>query len=171
MKIKSIVAAAVLAATGVTNSFAVTSAPTLNPSASFSSQVSGLFSDTWTFNLGSASTIAASLSNVEITFGSMTFGAISNFSALLNGSPIFGLNSFSSSNPPLTVTTKVLSGSTFLPAGDFTLQVSGNAGTGASYAGSIVAAAVPEPETYAMLLAGLGLMGAVARRRNKSKEV
>lgn len=28
-----------------------------------------------------------------------------------------------------------------------------------------VAAAVPEPETYAMLLAGLGLMGLVARRR------
>lgn len=26
---------------------------------------------------------------------------------------------------------------------------------------------VPEPETYAMLLAGLGLMGAVARRRNR----
>ena len=27
---------------------------------------------------------------------------------------------------------------------------------------------IPEPETYAMLLAGLGLMGAIVRRRNKS---
>lgn len=30
-----------------------------------------------------------------------------------------------------------------------------------------IAAAVPEPETYAMLLAGLGLMGAVVRRRRQ----
>jgi hypothetical protein len=29
--------------------------------------------------------------------------------------------------------------------------------------------AVPEPETYAMMLAGLGLMGSIVRRRNKSK--
>ena len=30
--------------------------------------------------------------------------------------------------------------------------------------------AVPEPETYAMLLAGLGVMGAVARRRKANKQ-
>jgi hypothetical protein len=30
--------------------------------------------------------------------------------------------------------------------------------------------AVPEPETYAMLLAGLGLMGAIARRRGMKRE-
>ena len=30
-----------------------------------------------------------------------------------------------------------------------------------------VTGVIPEPETYAMLLAGLGLMGFVARRRNQ----
>ncbi|MBK7006138.1 MAG: FxDxF family PEP-CTERM protein [Burkholderiales bacterium] len=28
---------------------------------------------------------------------------------------------------------------------------------------------VPEPETYAMLLAGLGVMGAIARRRKAAR--
>jgi hypothetical protein len=32
-------------------------------------------------------------------------------------------------------------------------------------------AAVPEPETYAMMLAGLGLMGLVARRRKNRMSV
>jgi hypothetical protein len=34
-----------------------------------------------------------------------------------------------------------------------------------------IASPVPEPESYAMLLAGLGLMGAIARRRNKAAVV
>jgi hypothetical protein len=34
---------------------------------------------------------------------------------------------------------------------------------------SVSVTAVPEPESYAMMLAGLGLMGAIARRRNKSQ--
>jgi hypothetical protein len=48
------------------------------------------------------------------------------------------------------------------------LNVTGitNGGAGGVYAGAI--AAIPEPETYAMLLAGLGLMGAVVRRRRQS---
>lgn len=41
-----------------------------------------------------------------------------------------------------------------------------------SYGGSldnVVVTAVPEPETYALMLAGLGLVGAIARRRNQRK--
>ncbi len=38
---------------------------------------------------------------------------------------------------------------------------------GLSGSGNLIYAAVPEPDAYAMLLAGLGLMGLVARRRAK----
>lgn len=38
-------------------------------------------------------------------------------------------------------------------------------GTGSEAKYSVTLAPVPEPETYAMLLAGLGLIGAIARRR------
>jgi hypothetical protein len=38
---------------------------------------------------------------------------------------------------------------------------------GLSGGSSVIYAAVPEPESYAMLLAGLGLMGLIARRRAK----
>jgi hypothetical protein len=38
---------------------------------------------------------------------------------------------------------------------------------GGSYQIQMSAAPVPEPESYALLLAGLGLVGALARRRGK----
>ncbi|HRA63918.1 MAG TPA: lamin tail domain-containing protein [Burkholderiaceae bacterium] len=53
------------------------------------------------------------------------------------------------------------------------LSMVGNNGAFMNASGEIgspgaIAAAVPEPETYAMLLAGLALVGAVARRRRQS---
>ena len=56
-----------------------------------------------------------------------------------------------------------ISGSAYLLIGGATTGT-----LGGIYSGSI-AAAIPEPETYAMLLAGLGLMGAVVRRRGMRK--
>lgn len=55
------------------------------------------------------------------------------------------------------------------PAGNYYLSVFGitNGTQGGIYNGAISVAAVPEPESYAMLLAGLGVMGAIAMRRNK----
>ena len=47
---------------------------------------------------------------------------------------------------------------------DFTGTLTGN--DGGAYLAALHLAPVPEPETYAMLLAGLGLMGGIARRRN-----
>jgi opacity protein-like surface antigen len=51
----------------------------------------------------------------------------------------------------------------------FTLELYGSAMAGATYSGEVTVSAVPEPATYGMLLAGLGLVGAVARRRSTSR--
>ena len=59
-----------------------------------------------------------------------------------------------------------------LTAKQYYLQVTGKTTDGLSgnYSGNInLIASVPEPESYAMLLAGLGLMGTIARRRSKAK--
>lgn len=45
----------------------------------------------------------------------------------------------------------------------------GDEGWGITSATVHAVTAVPEPETYAMLLAGLGLIGTIARRRSQSK--
>lgn len=144
----------------------------LPPSASFSNTVAGAFTDVWTFNLGSPSVVAASLTNVEVSFGGPSFGGIAGFTAFLNGIQLFGPSSSVTTNG-VTVKTQVLAGATStLPAGMYQLTVSGTGVTGgsASYGGNIVAAPVPEPESYAMFLAGLGVMGAIAVRRNKAKK-
>lgn len=56
-----------------------------------------------------------------------------------------------------------------LPEGYYALYVFGTTADGlSSFNGSLVTQPVPEPDTYAMLLGGLGLMGAFAARRRKS---
>lgn len=54
-------------------------------------------------------------------------------------------------------------------AGNYHVEITGNAfGTkGGTYAGSMSVSAVPEPESYAMILAGLGLIAVISRRRKK----
>jgi hypothetical protein len=56
-------------------------------------------------------------------------------------------------------------------AGNMYLSVSGiaNGSLGGVYNGAISVSAVPEPETYAMLLAGLAIVGAIARRKTVAR--
>ncbi|HWJ95840.1 MAG TPA: FxDxF family PEP-CTERM protein [Telluria sp.] len=58
-----------------------------------------------------------------------------------------------------------------LMAGNYYLQVSGNmvGDTAGSFGGAVMLAPVPEPETYGMMLGGLGVLGFLARRR-KAKQ-
>ena len=50
------------------------------------------------------------------------------------------------------------------PLSNYSIHFTGWSTKGATYSG-LMTSAVPEPETYGMMLAGLGLMGFVARRR------
>ena len=55
-----------------------------------------------------------------------------------------------------------------LAVGNYYLQVSGTmvSATSGSFGGAVMLPPVPEPATYGMMLAGLGLVGFMARRRD-----
>jgi hypothetical protein len=167
MKFSPIASAALagLLAFGSANATDLGSIP---PSASFSATHSGAFEDVWTFDLGTASIVAASLTNVEVSFFGSSTGGILDFAATLNGTPLL-LSSSTSFDDPVSVKVQVLAGSGSFAPGIYELKVSGSGVTGgsASYGGNLVAAPVPEPETYAMMLAGLGAIGFMAARRRR----
>ena len=117
----------------------------------------GSFADVYTFSL--VSTVVASASITSVVNGAQDI----DFSSIVISGPS---GSFSFSlllGDPVEVWS--LSSTTLAP-GSYTLTLSGtNSPAGASYGGNLAVSAVPEPETYAMLLAGLGGLGFVVRRR------
>jgi len=159
---KKLTILAALVAAGVSNAWAVGGPLTfVGNTASFSTSVSGSFTDIWTFSVAPpGASAAASATNISFSGA----GGITGFSGILASVPLTGSTVPS---PPIVV--NVLSGFTgLLAAGPYTLTVSGNAGSGASYGGNVVLTPVPEPETYALMLAGLGIVGFVAARRRSS---
>ncbi|WP_229421646.1 FxDxF family PEP-CTERM protein [Massilia aquatica] len=96
------------------------------------------------------------------------------------GLDITGLNLFSNTGSLITAGTRESTGAVDiwslradnLDVGSYYLQVSGKmvSGTGGSFGGTVMLAPVPEPETYGMMLAGLGVLGFLARRRKAAKQ-
>lgn len=120
--------------------------------------VSGDFVDTFNFTLPDISNtdFGASPFNLNIV-GNVPYWHISDFTvSLLDSDGVIRGSGQSFSIPGLA-------------AGDYHLDVAGNADGlgGGLYAGFINVAAVPEPDTYAMMFVGLGLIGFMVRRKSK----
>lgn len=130
------------------------------------------FYDDYTF------TVADSVSNsVTSSVSFANFYGITNLQARLylgstheTGATPFIQQAWSTSlsTDAFTTVSTVALGAKALAAGTYTLQVRGTVSGlgGGGYAGVLNIAAVPEADTYAMLIAGLGVMGLVARRKS-----
>lgn len=127
-----------------------------NFSASKSFSAGTSFEDTWGFNFASAANVFGLIADMEI--GGVY--DIADFEINLDNMGWVSLNP------------DFLSGTSVVNAGLHTLAVKGTAAgsMGGGYSFSFSAVPVPEAETWAMLLAGLGLVGLGVRRQMKNAE-
>ncbi|MBA5637706.1 FxDxF family PEP-CTERM protein [Duganella sp. LX20W] len=103
----------------------------------------------------------------------------STSTSALNGLNITGFSLYKAGGALAVAGTQVQTGATDkwtlgdanLAAGSYYVQVSGNvvSNTGGAFAGNGTISAVPEPEGYAMLFVGLGLIGLVKQRRKSAR--
>lgn len=120
----------------------------------FNTDLTGTFTDSYTFSLGKDAMVGQASTPMLLKFGSWTISEIAGYSVALfqsgGAKPIAAGTSFS----------------TQLGKGIYQLNVSGT-GTNGIYSGALTVAAVPEPETWAMILIGATLVGFQLRRKSK----
>lgn len=143
-------------------------AGTISIGNSFNSGPSGYFSDLYTFDIGPTSYVAATtvtlnfdipqLPGPEYQLSNMAIEFRDSSNALIGYD-----NTLDSSNAlQLSSVLAVGTGYKFIVSGYVTGTLGG------SYGGVLAAAPVPEAKTYAMMLAGLALVGFMARRNARS---
>lgn len=134
----------------------------------------GSFEDFFNFTVGvNAGSIlvstAATFSNygVSLTNLALYLGTYTTTASLSGLTPIVSSTSpvFSDLGGGIMVDTIASKSFALSPAATYTLAVNGTSVGDSRYTTIVQLAPVPEPETYAMLLAGLGVMGFVAKRR------
>ena len=130
----------------------------------------GTFTDTFSFSIGASSLDASAAVALNLTLGVPVYhisnGAYSLYGKGSDGA-IGGGDDLSFGGWAFGGTTGDSSHTVSLATGDYYFAVSGLAdgSAGGTYVISTAIAPIPEPETYAMLLTGLGLMGFVLRRQ------
>jgi hypothetical protein len=136
------------------------------------STAGGTFSDVFTFNIGTPFDAAASVTSSylnnpqtkDLLITGLSLYRYDPATMAMLGTAVAGINESGFGSHPTD--SWALSGFG-LARGDYALKVDGRvlgAGGGA-FGGDLVVSPVPEPQGWAMLLGGLGIAGALARRR------
>ena len=185
MKIKSLIAATALALSSVgafaitlpdgsaTNPYGLTPVPgPVGTPFGAIVEANQSFTDYFTFYLPPNGGVGFSvvsfglyISSLDLTLSTASLHSNSDtFIGNGDDSQIGSVNSFS--NMLTTGTTPLVA-----TAGNYYLKVTGQTGANSGgYLGAMSVTAVPEPESFAMMLAGLGLMGSIALRRNRKNK-
>lgn len=121
----------------------------------FTGLASGMYKATLTFS--------STLLNVDWNLTKLN-GNTGTFASLGSMPGVFDIG-FINYNPVTSPLTLTLFGSA--PNAQQQM-ISSFTGMPSEYKGTLTVAAVPEPETYAMFLAGLGIIGAIAKRRSRA---
>ena len=142
---------------------AIASAIALASTGSFAAYGDIVFTDSFAGTFSSAGA-----GSILWNAGTLGAGAY-NFEASVTSSGNISINNGMFNSDGLgNLTSKIVYGTGAFGGGD--MKVSFNflsgASPGGSYGGTLtITSAVPEPETYALMLAGLGVMGFIAMRR------
>ncbi len=165
MKLKKTLSTAITAV-ALATAAAGASADTLTPvnvsGTSFTDLVIG------TIHIGSLSNLTGSLfaaDSVNFTFGPSTFTLTLDKVTFTNGS----VGSLVDTDPlPQSFNFTNVAAGDYIVKASGTLSPTGQLHNSAFIGANYAVAAVPEPESYALLLAGLGVMGTIARRRSRN---
>lgn len=179
-KTKSLVAALVFATASLGSSAVLADDISQAPEALTLIDGSGFFGDSFAMdNMGDTFSDQFTFSvtdmphNIDAIISSIS-------SSASTGLDITGLGVYSEAGTLIANGTSLMSGmndvwtlsTDNLALGNYYLQVSGTmvSDTAGSFGGAVMLQPVPEPETYGMMLAGLGLVGWMARRRKVKPE-